>query len=116
LPLSGPGHDAHAAPQWAGSLTVSKQVVVVPQAEKPGAQFAPQTPAVHAGEPFAIAGQTPEQLAQCAGSLCVSVSQPFVGLPSQSANPPLQPPVVHFPLTQVGVPFCDEQGWLQPPQ
>lgn len=85
LPAVGGGHALQPAPQCCGSTVVSKQVVPAPQVENPGEQPTPQAPPAQVGKPFGVPGQTVVQVPQWLGSVVVPVSQPFAGLPSQSA-------------------------------
>jgi hypothetical protein len=63
-------------------------------------------PALHSGVPD---GQLVVQLPQCIDDVLRLISQPFVGLPSQSAKPALHAPSVHAPATH----DADALGKLQ---
>jgi hypothetical protein len=64
-------------------------------------------------------GVEPEHiLPQAPQFLCVSsgVSQPFIGLPSQSPKPSLHLAIPQVPIVHEGVPFMAVQAFSQRPQ
>jgi len=82
-------------PQSAGLLVRSAQAPE--QLVSPPPHVVPQEPAEHTLPP---PHEFP-QLPQLPLSACVLTSQPFPGLPSQSANPAAQAPIAHVPVAQV---------------
>lgn len=74
-----------------------------------------QVPPMHAC-PLGLPVQSLAHEPQCWGVLLRLVSQPFAGLPSQSAKPTLHETIWHVPLAQVPVPLAGAHGTLQPPQ
>jgi hypothetical protein len=84
------------------------------QSAKLPVQTGVQTPATQLVVPFAFVQAMP-QPPQLLMSLVVPVSQPFFGLPSQSANPALQVGT-QAPAVHVVDPCAFEQAMPQPPQ
>jgi hypothetical protein len=65
----------------------------------------PEQPTV----PFATGNGTLPQLPQFAKLVLIFVSQPFIGLLSQSANPALQLRITHVPPEQPEIAFGNAQ-------
>ena len=84
----------HGATSFGGARTHT-----APESTNPASQVITQRPALHAAIEFAGALHNIPQPPQCALLTLVSVSQPFIALPSQLANPALhaapQTPNVH---------------------
>ena len=76
-------------------------------------QLTLHAPALQNGVPD---GHTVPQAPQLLAEVLMFVSQPFAGLWSQSAKPPLQKPMAQAPLVHAGVPLGTEQTVPQPPQ
>ena len=87
------------APQFVGSMEVRVQnaVTPVPHVARPAPQVVPHAPAEHTWP----AEHAMPQLPQLVLSVRVSVSQPSLGTPLQSAKPAAHPPVgiTHAPAT-----------------
>jgi hypothetical protein len=123
-----PLHDAlalakeHAMPQRPQFVAlvrvlVSQPLAVIPsQFSKPALQLAMrQVPAMH--EPVPFAGAHPALHApQCVRLVCRLTSQPFVGLPSQSAKPGSHVPTPHAPARQTSVALASEHARPHIPQ
>jgi len=91
----GKAHAFVQLPQWLTSLASVTQLLEQSVVAPP--HVVPQEPAEHTWPPPHAVPQPP----QLALSACVLTSQPFAGLPSQSAKPPAQAPSVHVPVEQV---------------
>ena len=95
----GSAHAFVQLPQWFTSVVSATQLleqsVVVPP------HVVPHAPAEHTWPPPHAVPQLP----QLPLSACVLTSQPFAGLPSQSANPGAQAPMAHAPVAQVAPAF-----------
>src|SRR5579871_1300312 len=106
-------------PQWLGSMLVltSQPLATTPsQSAKPALQLPIlHTPPTHAGVPLGTT-QTVLQPPQWFGSLLVLVSQPSVGLLSQSEKPGLQLPILHTPPAHAGVALGTTHTLPQLPQ
>src|SRR5437879_5793333 len=92
-------------PQWLASVLVftSQPLPALPsQLAKPGLQVIWQAEFTHAGVPLLLEQARP-QPPQLAALVAVLTSQPFCGLPSQSANPALHEEMVHRPAVHCGV-------------
>ncbi len=74
-----------------------------------------QTPLVQVAVPFA-AVQARRHIPQFPVSVWTFTSQPFIGLPSQSAKPGLHVPIAHVPERHTGVALGSEQALPQLPQ
>jgi hypothetical protein len=85
------------------------------QFENPGLHVIPHVEFAHVGVPFCPLHVLP-QPPQFAGEVLVSTSQPFAGLPSQSANGGVQLTMVQAPLEHPAVAFGRLQTVLQTPQ
>jgi hypothetical protein len=99
-------------PQLLTSVAVSTQDI--PQRTWPPEHPLTQRPviALHTGEaPEQEAPHEPQFEAVPSG-----VSQPFIGLPSQSAKPALQLAIPQVPIVHEGVPFITVQARLHIPQ
>jgi hypothetical protein len=77
-------------------------------------QLTPQAPRVQVAVPFTLPHTVP-QVPQLPVFVCVLVSHPFTGLPSQSAQP-LEHTGLHAPATQEVVPLALAHCVLQAPQ
>jgi hypothetical protein len=86
------------------------------QSPKPWKQPYPQTPPAQTPAAFGREGHAISQPPQLATEACVSVSQPFAAIPSQSSNPASQSSTKHAPEEHPGVPFCTSHTTSQPPQ
>jgi hypothetical protein len=64
----------------------------------------PQIPATHVGIAFGTTHGLPHP-PHCAGSLCVSTSQPFAASPSQFEKLPSHAPTAHAPASHAAVAF-----------
>ncbi|MEZ4393138.1 MAG: hypothetical protein R3A48_18785 [Polyangiales bacterium] len=118
LPLAG-AQIAPQAPQWEALVRVftSQPFAGLPsQFAEPALQApTPQTPATHA--PLALAGaQARPQAPQLARLVRVSVSQPFIATPSQSAKPAAQLATAQRPASQLAVALGSVQVAPQAPQ
>lgn len=99
-------------------LTSQPSTTAALQSAKPGAQVPiPQTPVVHPELALGRDAQSRPHAPQLRGSLCTLVSQPLAALPSQFANPALQAPNPHAPLTHDAVALAGRgQALLHEPQ
>jgi hypothetical protein len=86
------------------------------QLARPALHTTPHVPPTHAALPLGYAGHAFGHDPQCDGSLRVSISQPFFGSPSQSANPGAHCPIAQPPLKQTGAALGSTQVLPQPPQ
>jgi hypothetical protein len=112
-----PLHTAPHAPQFAVDVLVfvSQPLFLLPsQSAKLPVQTGVQTPATQLVVPFAFVQAMP-QPPQLLMSVVVGVSQPFFGLPSQSAKPALQVGT-QTPAVHAVEPCAFEQAMPQPPQ
>ncbi len=108
------------APQFITSVAVrvsqplltSPSQSSVPEAHTP----MPQAPARHTAVPLGGVGHALPQRPQFDTSVVVTVSQPFVGLMSQSAKPALHEATVHAPAAHPGAPLLTEHALPQRPQ
>ncbi len=84
-------------------VLVSQPLATLPsQSPKPAAQVIAQAPARHEALPFVVEQALPQR-PQCEALARVSVSQPLLGLPSQSAKPGLHEATPQRPPAQVAV-------------
>lgn len=74
-----------------------------------------QADATHEGTPFS-AGQAEPHPSQLSGSVLVFTSQPFSGLPSQSANGAVHSSTTHAPPLHVALACAKVQEFSQAPQ
>ena len=92
VPLAMGAQLAPHPPQLSGSAAVATSqpsLRLSPlQSFQPVLQGLVQTPAVQVVDATPVVEQADPQLPQCVGSSDVSISQPFAGAPSQSANVP----------------------------
>lgn len=72
-------------------------------------------PALHAAIALASAHTRPHP-PQLSALVCVLVSQPFAGFPSQFAKPLVHVPSTHAPPTQLAVAFANEHARPHAPQ
>ncbi len=108
-------HTVPHAPQFPGSTLVT--VHAAPHSVLPVPQLAAHVPAVHTVPPPHTRGiPDTEQAPQLALSVFVFTSQPFAGLPSQSAKPALHAPIAQVPAAHVAPAFANEQRIPHPPQ
>jgi hypothetical protein len=106
-------------PQWAAVVArlVSQPLVGFPsQSSKSAAQAYWQAPALQLEVLFVRAPHGTPQAPHAATSVRRSVSQPFVGNPSQSAKGAVQLPTAQTPARQTGEPFVARQRLSQRPQ
>jgi hypothetical protein len=105
-------------PQLSTSVAVSTSqpsvLLALQSASVPLHAESPHVPLTQFGVP-PLVEQSPEQLPQCSTLLDVSVSHPFVGSPSQSANP-VAHLIAHAPSAQEAVPLLLEQAFPQAEQ
>jgi hypothetical protein len=97
-------------PQWLTSVVSFTQAPV--QFVRPLPQVVVHTPLEHTVPPGHTLPHDP-QLPPLARTL---TSQPFAGLPSQSAKPGLQVPIAHVPAAQLALAFGNEHVMPHPPQ
>ena len=102
-------HTVLQPPQCVGELRLVSHPLagLLSQSPKPAAQPMPQLPAVQVGVPPEVEHFVPQAL-QLLTSVFKLISQPLAGLPSQSANPALQAPMVQVPLLHVAAAFANE--------
>jgi hypothetical protein len=116
VPLTAP-HTVPHAPQWLVLtwVLVSQPLEAMPsQLAYPVAHTGTHAPATHEVVPLGLMHCAPHA-PQLAELLCVLVSQPFCGLPSQLAYP-LVHTGAHAPAIQEVVPFGFTQVLPHPPQ
>jgi hypothetical protein len=112
----------HALPQRPQSLTVLRTSTSHPsfafmlQSANPSLQRKPHTPSAHVAVAFAGAEQGFPQRPQWFTDDCVSVSHPFIALPSQSPKLPEHRPTAHRPIVHVGSALGTSHAIAQPPQ
>jgi len=96
------------APQWAALVRVStsQPLLASPsQSAKPARQVEPQAPPAQLAVELAGTGHARMHAPQCAGSVCVLVSQPLAASPSQLALGAVQAPTAHVPFMHRAVPL-----------
>jgi hypothetical protein len=111
-------HAVLHAPQWLGSvlrLASHPSAALPSQSPKPDEHAMEHFPPLQLGVPF-VPLQAMPHAPQFAALLEVSTSQPFVALPSQSANGFVHEPTVHVPPAHTAFACGGAQVWLQPPQ
>jgi hypothetical protein len=111
-------HALPHAPQFVRVLSGVSQpsAAVMLQSPNPALHIAiVHTPPVHEDVPF-MTVQARRHAPQCEVLVCVSVSQPFIGLPSQSLHPCSHVAMVHCPLTHPAVAWASSHRWPQAPQ
>lgn len=111
-------HTMPQLPQFAVLLCVfvSHPFVASPsQLPQPATQVGTQAPDVQVVVPCRFVQPLPQE-PQLAMLVCVFVSQPFDPFESQLANPGLQLPRVHTPLTQLSLALAKSQTALHAPQ
>jgi hypothetical protein len=121
LQVGWPCATLHCVPQAPQALTLFVSGVSQPspaaalQLPKPAEQTIPHWPPEQKAEPF-VPLQAAPQAPQCPTLVEVSVSQPFAGLPSQSANGAVQDWISQVPVAQVATAFGSTHSWPQAPQ
>lgn len=104
----------HAA---AVSSRVSQPSVSSPsQSPKPASHEIAHAESTHVGLDAGRSAHATPQPPQFAGSLATRASQPFASMPSQSPNPPTQPPITHSPPAHAVLAFASVHRRPQPPQ
>jgi hypothetical protein len=86
------------------------------QSWKPVAQVPLQTPEPHVGVGMLLGEQVKPHEPQLPGLVALSTSQPSIDCALQFKYGGVHEPMVHWLLTQAGVPFCVVHALLQAPQ